>query len=463
MFARAYVFVLSLVFVCTPVAQAESLQRQAKLYSPARDPEGITQQYLGRSMSVSGSVAAISDGVQSDGDIVRIFERNAAGGWLPVATLNKPPGLDASQRASFGQTMSLDGTRLVVGIRGNQNAAVRGDFLIVYDKLAGIWQETARISPTLNDKADDFAGGGISLSGDTIAVGSPGALMSGQRSGVVDVFVKQAGVWVAQPSLAASDAQPADRFGYRVQLQGDRMVVSRAGRRFQEHETSGVYVFERTNGAWGQRARITMPPETSMTAGTYFGRSFALDAEQLAIPDIEIRNENNTSVERDVIRMYARANDGTWTRTANLAAGRHSGNSSDGPTRLNIALQGTRLLVGQTYLNNDLAAGTIPKVFFFERTDGVWSNPRTLSPFDWNAGVGVRYGAGFGDLINQPGGIAFDERGAALIAAPLDGLPPLAMNTRPPGAVYLFADSSGLFCNGFEETDPARCENMRID
>ncbi|MCI1711916.1 MAG: hypothetical protein LKM32_09030 [Chiayiivirga sp.] len=464
--------VVVLMIGCVAPVSAASLGKQAKIYSPLRDappwngnPAYPAESYFGSSIHVSGATAAITEREPFGEQLIRMFERDAAGQWNLQQTILPPTdaAVTASMKTSFGTYAALDGNRLVVVLRNYPQPCL----VLIYEKIAGVWQEASRIPAQPYFQLNgSFGEGGAALSGDTLAIGSPGNVQGAY--GAVHVFVHQGGTWGLQQVVSENDPYPAAKFGNAIQLQGDRLVVNRPGAHFEQYTTSGVYVFDRSAGVWNQQAKITQPPPAQpggFIVG-YFGHSFALDGDRLSIPDQEMRNVNGAGFSFDVVRVYQRNGGGQWPLTASLDTGAiHQGNPS--PT-LSVAMRGERLLVGQTYLQNDLYAGTVPKIYLFEHGGSGWSGAQALSPYDWEDGwvdgadIKFRLGAGFGDNTNNVGGIAFDDTGSALIAALLDKLVvPLQMNSNPPGAVYVLTDSVGLFCNGFEDNDPARCESMR--
>jgi len=460
-------FFFLMLVLSSAVASAGSLALQAKLYSPLRDappwngnPNYPAESYFGTQLSVSGSTAAIAEREPFGTLRIRIYERDGSGQWSAQHEILPPADLSASLQASFGHKYVLDGQRLAVALQAHP----ADPLIILFDKTGGSWQESARIlAQPYVQLNGSFGQGGLGLSGDTLAVGSPGAVQG--ALGVVHVFVRQGLAWVLQQVVSESDPYPAAQFGTSLQLQGDRLVVNRPGAQFQQSTTSGVYVFDRVNNAWGQQAKITVPAASAIFSG-YFGISLALDGDRLAIPDQEMRNVGGASYPFDVVRIHERNASGQWPLVASLDTGAiHQGNPA--PT-LSVALRDSRLLVGQVYLQNDLYAGTVPKIFLFEHDGNAWSDARALSPYDWEHGwvdgaeVKFRYGAGFGDGINTMSAIDFDDAGAALVAAPLDAIVvPLQVNSNPPGAVYVLTDSDGLFCDGFEANGP-RCDGAPL-
>ena len=452
---------LALALACAPAA-AQSLQRQVKLHSPLRgappingNPAYPAAQGFGGSLSVSGATAAISERMPFGGQRIRLYERDATGHWSAQHVLLPPDDLSASEEASFGGRYVLDGDRLAVWLQGHQS----DPRVIIYEKTAGAWAESARIEAqpylALNGS---FGQGGLGLSGDTLAIGSPGAVVD--ALGAVHVFVHDGSGWMLQQVVTETDPYPAASFGSSLALQGDRLVVNRPGRYPDMATSYGVYVFERSGSGWSQQARIVKPHGGFVGYG-YFGQAMALDGERLAIPDMELRDVGGSGDAFDVVRIYARDGSGNWPLVDSLDTGaRHGGNPAP---LLSVALRGDRVLVGEVYSNTDLYEGRRPNVHLFEHSGGAWSAPRTFSPFDWAHGwdEGLQYGAGFGEP-GEIGTLAFDDAGAALVGARLDAIQvPLVMNSPAPGAVYVLTDSDDLFCDGFEDDDPERCQSMR--
>jgi hypothetical protein len=453
------VVLLVLAFSCG-LAQAGSLDLQAKIYSPLRDappwngnPAYPAESHFGGALQVSGTTAAISEREPFGNRRIRILERDGNGQWHAQHVIDPPSDLNAYLQAGFGWSYSLDGQRLAVALQGYQSAPL----VILFENIDGAWQESARILSEPHIQLNgSFGQGGVALSGNTLAVGSPGA--AAYALGVVHVFVRQGTSWVLQQVVSESDPYPSANFGTAFVLAGDRLVVNRPGASGLMHTSSGVYVFDRSGGVWSQRAKIMVPP-TGAANGGYFGMRMALDGDRLAIPDMEVRDVGGAGAQFDVVRIYEHDGNGQWPLADSLDTGAiHLGN----PTPLlAVALRGERLLVGETYLSDQLAAGAAPGIRYFEHGAQGWSAARRIEPFDWGAGwndtpVAHDYGVDFGATI------AFDDTGAALVGAQLDRQErPSGMNANPPGAVYVLTDSDGLFCDGFEADGP-RCDGAPL-
>jgi hypothetical protein len=118
--------VVVLMIGCVAPVSAASLGKQAKIYSPLRDappwngnPAYPAESYFGSSIHVSGATAAITEREPFGEQLIRMFERDAAGQWSLPQTILPPTdaAVTASMKTSFGTYAALDGNRLVVVLR----------------------------------------------------------------------------------------------------------------------------------------------------------------------------------------------------------------------------------------------------------------------------------------------------------------------------------------------------------
>jgi hypothetical protein len=127
-------------------------------------------------------------------------------------------------------------------------------------------------------QASDLFGFGVAIEKDTLAVSSTRSspnLLSG-RAGVVDVFVRNAGVWSRQARVSAPDGSGSDLFGCGVALQGERLVVGAPYESTGARQSGAIYVFERSGGAWGAPSKLkaSQPIQEGV-----LGASVALDGD----------------------------------------------------------------------------------------------------------------------------------------------------------------------------------------
>ena len=172
--------------------------------------------------------------------------------------------------------MAIDGDTIVVGAFAEDGGAEDAGAAYVFVREGGTWSEQAYLKASNTGGSDHF-GAAVSVSGDTVVVGSYGEDSSstgvngpqnelGGNSGAAYVFTRQGGVWTQQAFLKASNTGTGDQFGTAVATSGDTIVVGAPGENsnstgvngHQANEDAGdsgaAYVFTRTAGTWSQQA-----------------------------------------------------------------------------------------------------------------------------------------------------------------------------------------------------------------
>jgi len=128
---------------------------------------------------------------------------------------------------------------------GVQNAGL----VRIYRRQAAGWvleQTVASSAPAVHQ----HFGAAVALDGDTLVVGAPYGFMgflapSGlAQAGFVEVFKRQAGVWVRQQRLVGSNSRERDGFGTSCALQSDQLLVGVLV------ETPSLYHFRDVAGSW---------------------------------------------------------------------------------------------------------------------------------------------------------------------------------------------------------------------
>ncbi|MBT8489214.1 MAG: FG-GAP repeat protein, partial [Gemmatimonadetes bacterium] len=132
-----------------------------------------------------------------------------------------------AQSSSFGNTVVVDGTSLVVG---EPNNSFRPGMVYVYRKQDSGWVEVDRLRAPDAERADGF-GAVLAMSGTTLFVG--------QRGGAVHAFERDGGTWSHSETLAQGDREGLDPrcnaygycgtdFGMALAAGGDWLLVGEA-------------------------------------------------------------------------------------------------------------------------------------------------------------------------------------------------------------------------------------------
>lgn len=175
---------------------------------------------------------------------LQIAERTASG-WVPTATFNTPPGI-----ADMGADVDIDGGTIVVGA-----ATGRAQALIYRKSAAGVWQYTGSVNGESYTPGpfDDFFGGDVDISGNTIVVGSVGFTSPTSQPGPrAFVFTNSNGAW-GQSAVFSYPLQQPQPFGFarRVAIEGDTLILGEAG--------ATLHLYRRSGSTWSYASSVRAP------------------------------------------------------------------------------------------------------------------------------------------------------------------------------------------------------------
>lgn len=228
-------------------------------------------------------------------------------------------------------------------------------------------------------------GRAVSISGDTLAVGAPrednsarginGNQDAGQaiKSGAVYVFVRDgSGMWSQQAYIKASNADPNDKFGTDVALDGNTLIVGAPGEQSVATGIGGdqsdntipsgsgsgaVYVFTRdASGAWAQQEYIKA---SNTDAFDSFGSRVALSNDTIAVgvfnedsdsSGIDSDQNNNEQPDSGAVYVFVRNGANNWSQEAYIKASNSEGNDLFG---FSIAMHEDTIAVGSMREDSD--------------------------------------------------------------------------------------------------------------
>ena len=213
---------------------------------------------------------------------VLAFERSQ-GGWAQTQVLI-PSGWSAE--GNFGQSIDLDGDRAVISAPMDDSQTYGGGAIYVFDKVGGVWAETARIEPLLTC-CRPFFGVSVAIDDDLIVAGQPGYHADGPNW--VYAYRHSGGTWNLEAQLyettSTTPGEDGGSFGWSVDADQTRIVVGAPNDHGPPGFQSGaVFVFEKNGSQW--LLRDTLVPQRP-SQGSRFGRAVALDGERLAVGGVE--------------------------------------------------------------------------------------------------------------------------------------------------------------------------------
>jgi len=306
----------------------------------------------------------------------------------------------------FGSSVSLsaDGNTMAVAAssRFSVNSPIGGesDAVYVFQRFNGSWV----LQEVLRSNADDgFAarfGSDISLAadGNTLAVGE-------NFENNVYVFVRTGGAWELQALLEASNSDLIDGFGGAVSLDADGNSLVIGASREQSaatgvngdqsdnslSEAGAVYVFERNNGDWQQRAYLKASnTDIGDNFGDSFGRAVGISpdgntlavgatGEDSAVTGVNGDDGDNSAVNAGAVYVFVRSNE-TWQQQAYLKASNTRRSNGFG-NAVSFSFDGDTLVVGSSFFDNnrdDQLFESQGAVYTFTRTNALWQQQAFL-------------------------------------------------------------------------------------
>ena len=312
------------------------------------------------------------DNSAPDSGAVYVFRR-AGAAWVQEAYIKAS---NAEAGDNFGNAVALWGDTLAiaadqedsgeVGAHPGQGGAQDDDTadssgaVYVFRRSGDTWAQEAYIKASNTGAGDDF-GEALALGEDTLVVGAEDESSSevgvhgpgggdqdddtAIESGAVYVFRRADGAWAQEAYIKASNTGAGDKFGNRVALWSDTLVVSAPDESSSEvgvHgpgggdqdddtaiESGAVYVFRRADGAWAQEAYIKA---SNTGAGDGLGHRIALWGDTLVASAISEdssetgvhgpgdgdQGDDNAS-DSGAVYVFRRA-DGAWAQEAYIKA-----------------------------------------------------------------------------------------------------------------------------------------------
>jgi hypothetical protein len=270
-FGSAYVFDLGSATPTIPVA---------KLKNPNLNDPGS----FGWSVAISGTrvvVGAYKNTAGSPAMVGKAYLYDIAGvhPTVPILALDNPSPASQDQ---FGSSVSISGTRIVVGAPNDDTGAINAGSAYIYD--------AANATPTvpiltLNNPAPtsgDFFGGAVAISGPLAVIGSVNNTTTLTNAGSVYVYDVTSDT-PSVPAFILNNPAPGitDQFGNAVSVSGTRVAVGTARDDGGATDDGSAYVYDLAG------VTPTIPVATLNNAhpasGDRFGLAVGIDGTTVAV------------------------------------------------------------------------------------------------------------------------------------------------------------------------------------
>jgi len=187
-----------------------------------------------------------------------VFTDDGTKGWVQEAEL--VPG-NGERRDFFGDSVAIYRDTIIVGSNGDDdNGEGSGSaYVFVRDGSNG-WHQQAKLVPG-DWAADDRFGSSVAIYEDTVVVGAPeytGTVIVG-GSGSAYTFVKDgSNGWRQQAKLVPTGGAPDQRFGAKVAIHENTVIIGAHGDNANGVASGSAYVFVRSvqDNSWSQQAKL---------------------------------------------------------------------------------------------------------------------------------------------------------------------------------------------------------------
>jgi len=343
-----------------------------------------------------------------------VFVRTGAN-WTQQAALQAADGAAGDE---FGSSVAISGDTIVVGSWRSNAPTSNSGAAYVFVRNGTTWTQQRKLTAS-DGAADDEFGNSVTISGDTVAVGSHSADQpnGGGHAGAVYIYDRSGTVWTeTQKLIPTGQVLFGDFLGESVAISGDTLVAGASGDQEPTRTNRGaVYVYARTGGTWAQQQKLEVPDSQP---STQLGSSVAIDGDTIvsgALGDTPIVSQPNYGA----AYVFTRSGS-SWTIQQRLVA-------SDGAMSdyfgWSVAVRGDAIIVGARH--DDTTAGAdAGSAYFFTRSGSSWTEKQKLAHGD----------AAAGDRLATTASLGAD--GTLVIGAPEKNLP--AGQGNGAGAVYVF-------------------------
>lgn len=162
----------------------------------------------------------------------------------------------------LGQAVSLDRAldatwKALIGVPGKHGPAPGCGAVLTRHSPDGATWYTGPLLFAAGAGEEENLGGVLALQGDTALAGLPRREAGGMRPGGVLRWAWTGGAWNEMESWNALDRGAGDRLGFALALEGDLALVGAPGESDTVPGAGAAYLFERVDGVWLQRVRLT--------------------------------------------------------------------------------------------------------------------------------------------------------------------------------------------------------------
>jgi len=292
----------------------------------------------------------------------------------------------AFPKSFLGWSVDVDGNTAVVGAprQVNENG-YRAGAAYVYTRSGELWSLEQRLVSPDSSAVNDRFGYRVSVSGDTLLVSARFDDDKGSNSGAAYVYTRSDDAWSYKQKLNASDGATNDQFGVSIQITSDWAFIGTpndsydiGGDPTEEVGVGSVYVFQLSGGTWSEVSKLQAGDAHE---GQYFGADISVSGDTAVIG---ARKDNEVAEGAGAGYVFTHSGN-SWTQQAKLTAS--DGMATDFLGK-SVSISGDTIILGapngcvpnspfSSCQSIDLYAGN--KAYVFVRDGGSWTEQAKLT------------------------------------------------------------------------------------
>lgn len=236
---------------------------------------------FGTSVAIDGNTAVIgarfeagTNNTSADSGAAYVFSRTGSI-WTQDAYLRAS---NAGALDEFGTAVAVSGNRIAVGAPFEDDGGPEAGAVYIFGNSAHGWTEQ-QILRASDAAAGDFFGTSLAMDGDRLVIGARGEDDMGNGSGAAYVFAGNETAWQQETRLKAASPSATAEFGTSVALSAERVACGAPGEDSGGNGAGGVWTFHRSTSGWGTGTRV---PATNEGPGDGFGGAVAISGLELS-------------------------------------------------------------------------------------------------------------------------------------------------------------------------------------
>ena len=247
-----------------------------------------------------------------------VFVRDAGGNWSQQAHLKGNPTRAGDY---FGFQTAIHEDTLAVSAPGGTlllSSTPHAGSVHIFKRVAGQWSFVQRLSP--GTEQGDLFGQTVALDGDKLVVGAPTDSTTQNFSGRIYVYPREGDGFGEPTSFKAREPSESGLFGVALAVEGDTMVVGAPQFNYVRSWIGAgrAFVFQRVNSQWTEAQELEAP--ASLEDGATFGWRVDIAGNTVAVGAPRARGADEGQGPGEAFIYERAAPSGTWALTQSLRA-----------------------------------------------------------------------------------------------------------------------------------------------